>query len=433
MTFDNYEFKKYIVNAIKDLGFKELSAIQKLVLDNVRSDKNIIAMGKTGSGKTHAFLLPIFNDLTEEEKSCQAVIVAPTLELARQIYKVAQHIASFSPNTITVKAYYGGTDMEREMEKIKSNPPQIVVATPGKLVDLAIDENILKIHLAKYFVMDEADMIADSFLEDVFKISEKFKEAKKMVFSATIRESLEPLLRKFLSNTITLEVEKKDVSSLKIEHFLIPVKYRDKDSMLLELTQIINPYLAIVFANRKDEAQRIYEFLKSNGLNCVALHGDLDIRQRKRIVNEINALKYQYIIASDMVARGIDIEGVSHIINYSLPKDFEFYIHRSGRTGRMYMDGICYSFYEVENEEYLLNLEKRGITFDYLDIKNKELIPFKGRNSRKNRVKPVTEEEEIAKRVVKKPTKVTPGYKKKLAKKQQEVAQSFKCVGRRGK
>jgi ATP-dependent RNA helicase CshB len=281
--------------------------------------------------------------------------------------------------------------------------------------------------------MDEADMIADSFLEDVFKISEKFKEAKKMVFSATIRESLEPLLRKFLSNTITLEVEKKDVSSLKIEHFLIPVKYRDKDSMLLELTQIINPYLAIVFANRKDEAQRIYEFLKSNGLNCVALHGDLDIRQRKRIVNEINALKYQYIVASDMVARGIDIEGVSHIINYSLPKDFEFYIHRSGRTGRMYMDGICYSFYEVENEEYLLNLEKRGITFDYLDIKNKELIPFKGRNSRKNRVKPVTEEEEIAKRVVKKPTKVTPGYKKKLAKKQQEVAQSFKRVGRRGK
>ena len=144
--------------------------------------------------------------------------------------------------------------------------------------------------------------------------------------------------------------------------------------MLLELTEIINPYLAIIFANRKDQAQRVYEFLKSKGLNVIALHGDLDIRQRKRIVNEINALKYQYIVASDMVARGIDIEGVSHIINYELPKDFEFYIHRSGRTGRMYMDGICYSFYEDENQEYLDNLEKRGITFDYLDIKNKEII-----------------------------------------------------------
>ena len=431
MLFNNYEFKKYIIHAINDLGFKELSPIQKMVLDNLSSDKNIIAMSKTGSGKTHAFLLPIFNNLDELDKTCQAVIVAPTLELARQIYKMAQHIASFSPEAITVKAYYGGTDMEREMEKIKSNPPQIVVATPGKLVDLAIEENVLKIHLAKYFVLDEADMIADSFLEDVFKIAEKFKTAKKMVFSATIREELEPLLRKFLTNTITLQIEKKDVSSLKIDHYLIPVKYREKDSMLLELTQIINPYLAIVFANRKDQAQRLYELLKSNGLNAIALHGDLDIRQRKRIINEINALKYQYIVASDMVARGIDIEGVSHIINYELPKDFEFYIHRSGRTGRMYMDGVCYSFYEDMNEVYLDNLEKRGIVFDYLDIKNKELVPFKGRNSRKNRVKPTTEEETIAKRVVKKPTKVTPGYKKKMAKKQQEVAQKFKKIGGR--
>ena len=120
-----------------------------------------------------------------------------------------------------------------------------------------------------------------------------------------------------------------------------------------------------------------------------------------------------------------------HIINYELPKDFEFYIHRSGRTGRMYMDGVCYSFYEVENEEYLDNLEKRGITFEYLDIKNKELVPFKGRNSRQKRVKPTTEEETIAKRVVKKPTKVTPGYKKKLAKKQQEVADKFKKISKR--
>lgn len=421
-----YNFKKYIVSALRDLNFKELSPIQKLVLDNINQDKNIIAMSKTGSGKTHSFLLPIFNDLDESDKNTQAVIVAPTLELARQIYKMAAHIASFSPEAIVVKAYYGGTDMKREMEKIKSNPPQIVIATPGKLVDLVIDENILKIHLAKYFVLDEADMIADSFLEEVFKISEKFKEAKKMVFSATIRESLEVLLRKFLSNTLTLQVEKKDVSTLKISHYFIPVKYRDKDEMLLKMTKVINPYLAIVFANKKEEAQRLYEYLKENKLSVIALHGDLNVRERKRIVNEINALKYQYIVASDIVARGIDIEGVSHIINYSLPKDFEFYIHRSGRTGRMYMDGICYSFYEEENQEYLDNLEKRGITFDYLDIKGDELVPFKGRNSRANRVKPVTEEEKKATMFIPKPKKVTPGYKKKMQEKKQELTKKFK-------
>ena len=252
-----------------------------------------------------------------------------------------------------------------------------------------------------------------------------------MVFSATIRESLEILLKKFLSNTLTLQVEKKDVSTLKISHYLIPVKYREKDDMLLELTKIINPYLAIIFANRKEDAQRIYEFLKENKLNVIALHGDLNVRERKRIVNEINALKYQYIVASDIVARGIDIEGVSHIINYALPKDFEFYIHRSGRTGRMYMDGICYSFYEEENQDYLDNLEKRGITFDYLDIKNGELVPFKGRNARANRVKPVTEEEKKATLFVPKPKKVTPGYKKKMQEKKDALTKKFKSNKRK--
>lgn len=426
MLFSGYDFKDYIVKAIKDLHFKELSTIQKLVFDNLKTYKNIIAMSKTGSGKTHAFLLPIFNELNELDYNCQAIIVSPTMELARQIYKMAQHIASFSPNSIVIKVFYGGTDMNREIEKLKTNPPQIVIATPGKLVDLAIDENVLKIHNAKFFIMDEADMIADSFLEEVFKISEKFKDAKKMVFSATIREELEPILRKFLSNTITLQVENKNAASLKISHYLIPTKYRDKEEMLISMTKAINPYLAIIFANTKETVSLLYNLLKSNGVNCIALHGDLSIRERKRIVSEINNLKYQYVIASDMVARGIDILGVSHIINYELPKDFEFYIHRSGRTGRMYMDGICYSFYDLDNETYLTNLEKRGVIFDYLDLKKDELVPYKSRNSRQERIKPENKEVTLAKKMIKKPDKVTPGYKKKYQQKIKEIADAKK-------
>jgi ATP-dependent RNA helicase CshB len=259
--------------------------------------------------------------------------------------------------------------------------------------------------------MDEADMIADSFLEDVFKISEKFKTAKKMVFSATIRESLEPLLRKFLSNTVTLEVEKKDVSSLKIDHYLIPVKYREKDAMLLEMTQIINPYLAIVFANRKDTAQRIYEFLKSNGLNVIAMHGDLNIRERKRIVNDINNLKYQYVVASDIVARGIDIEGVSHIINYELPKDFEFYIHRSGRTARYEATGRVFSLYTYETESYVDDLKKKGLNPTFMKLVDHELIPTKLPKSRNVSVMKEAEQKLHAKNPL--PKKVKPGYKKK--------------------
>lgn len=426
MTFDGYEFKDYIIKAIKDLGFKSFSPIQKLVFDNLKNGKNIIAKSKTGSGKSHAFLMPIFNELDEDLKETQAVIVTPTLELARQLYKNAQHIASFSSKSITVKAYYGGTDMQREMDKIITNPPQIVIATPGKLKDLSVDENILKIHNAKYFVIDEADMVADSFLEQVFEISDKFKEAKKMVFSATIREEIEILLKKFLTNTQILEPQENDNKQLKIDHYLIPIKYQDKDQMLLDLTKTINPYLAIIFTNKKETVVRLYNNLKQANLNVCMIHGDLDIRERKHIVADINRLKYQWIVASDMIARGIDILGVSHIINYELPKDFEFYIHRSGRTGRMDMDGICYSLYDLDNEEYLANLEKRGIHFEYLTLKNKELVPYKGRNSRENRVKPVSQEEIMASKVIKKPNKVKPGYKKKIEAKRKEIASKYK-------
>lgn len=431
MLFLGYELKEYLVRALQDLKFKEFSTVQKEVFDNLKSKKNLIVTSKTGTGKTHAFLIPIFNNLDEKKKVTQAVIVTPTTELALQIQKMSQHLASFSSDTIVIKAFYGGTDMQREMERIASNPPQIVIATPGKLRDLAIEENVLKIHEAEYFVLDEVDMIADSFLEDAFIVSEKCANATKMVFSATIREGLEALLKKFLTNAVMIEATQKNTTSLKIEHYLIPVKYRDKDQLLLSLTKAINPYLAIIFANKKETVTRLYAFLKNNGINAVMLHGDLNVRERKRIVNEINALKYQYIIASDMLARGIDIVGVSHIINYELPRDFEFYIHRSGRTGRMYMDGVSYSFYDEENNTYLDNLAKKHISFNYLDIKNGELVPYKARNERSKRIKPLTDEEKKAKIFIKKPKKVTPGYKKKMEKQQEALAKKLKKGGRK--
>ncbi len=420
------ELKKYINSALKDLNFKELTDIQKQVFKENKSNKNIIGMSKTGSGKTHAFLLPIFNDLDEDSLTCQTVIVAPTNELATQIYKKASHLASFSPKTITIKCFTAASDIKRQVEKLKSNQPHIVIATPNKIKELSITYNILKIHEAKYFIIDEADMVADSFLEEILEIQEKFKNAKKMLFSATISESIEPVLKKFIKNSVLIQIQKKDVSSLKIDHYLIPVRARPKDLLLEKVLNCINPYLAIIFANKKETVEELYSFVKSKGFNCTTIHGNLNPRERKRVMNEIATLKYQYIIASDMVARGIDIEGVSHIINYDLPKDFEFYIHRSGRTGRMYMDGICYSLYEKENHTYLSNLENRGITFDYVDVKNGEFVPYKGRNARQNRVIPEKQEVKIAKKMISKPKKVTPGYKKKYNEEAQKIAKKIK-------
>ena len=287
MKFLGYETKDYVAKALQDLEFNDFSNIQKEVFDNLNSGKNIIARSKTGSGKTHAYLLPVFNELDPKDETCQAVIVTPTIELARQVYKVALHIASFSGDTINVKAYFGGTDLQKEVAKIKAHMPQVVIATPGKLEDLVIKQNVLKIHEAKYCIIDEADMVADSFLDELLNLANSLANARKMVFSATFREEILVILKKYLTNTQILEIkEEGNSNNLDIKHYLIPTKTRDRKDLLLELTSIINPYLAIIFANKGTEVDEIYQLLKEKNYNVCYLHGNLDVRSRKRIINE---------------------------------------------------------------------------------------------------------------------------------------------------
>ena len=418
MQFDGYEFKNFLVKAIEDLGFKEFTPIQKMVFDNMKLNNNVIAKSKTGSGKTHAYLLPIFEDLDPTNPKTQAVIITPTIELARQVYKVAQHLASFSGDEIVIKAYYGGSDLQKDIAKIKSTNPQIVIATPGRLEDLVIKQNVLKIHEANYLIIDEADMVVDSFLDNLFTLNSSLESARKMVFSATFRQSLLVLLKKYLTNTVMLEPKEETVESLAISHYLIPLKYQEKDIVLAKLVSIINPYLCIIFVNKKEDTFPIYQMLKEKGFSVCEFNGDLDLRQRKRIANEINALRYQFVVATDILARGIDIIGVSHIINYDLPNDFEFYIHRSGRAGRAQFSGICYTLYSHEDLEYLDSLKQRGINFSYLKIKDDSLVEAADRT---RGPRPLTEEEKKALRSVKGGTKVKPGYKKKFQKESEKA------------
>jgi len=428
MKFDNYEFKDYIIKAAMDLGFKKLSPIQKIVFDSLNENRNIIAKSKTGSGKTHSYLMPIFENLEPEVKKVQALIVTPTIELARQVERNAKHLASFSSDTIVVKAYYGGTDLEKEIKKIESNPPQIVIATPGKLNDLVIKQNVLKVHEAKYFVLDEADMVVDSFLEELLILSNSITNAKKMVFSATFSEENLVLIKKYLGNTLFLEPTNETVKNLKIDHYLIPIRYKERMEVLDQVLKIINPYLAIIFVNKNEDVNEVYAHLKEEGYNVCGFYGDMPIRERKRIINNINALKYQYIVSTDILARGIDIEGVSHIINFDLPYDFEFYIHRSGRSGRVDMDGICYSLYSEDNEEYLANLAKRGITFKYLQIKKGEFVEVEKKMSRR-----LQEEKNLVMEARKRQTKkkeVKPGYKKKYNKETKKIVKKLKYGGK---
>ena len=211
-----------------------------------------------------------------------------------------------------------------------------------------------------------------------------------------------------------IHIQPRQQTAVKINHILYPTKHRSRVNIVANLLKTINPYLAIIFVNTKQHATEVSNALTSQGLQVGQIHGDLTPRQRRQMMQRIRNLDFQYIVATDIAARGIDIEGVSHVINYELPQDLEFYIHRVGRTARGNYDGVAITLYDSAEEELLQELEERGIKFNYKELKNGELVTVNARNSRQKREKKENEIDKIAKAKVRKPKKVTPGYKKKM-------------------
>lgn len=408
--------KPYIKAALEDLNFSLLTQIQQEVIPLALKKIDIIGQSQTGSGKTHAFLIPIFESLNEDEHKVQVVITTPTRELAEQIYKVAHHIASFSATPISIARYMGGTDKMRTLAKLKSQP-QIVIGTPGRIKDLAIDERALHVHTAKILVIDEADMTLEAgFLQDIDKIAYAMdNNLQMMVFSATIPVGLKPFLKKYMQAPQHIHISPRQQTAVKIEHILYPTKHRPRIEVLKKVLTALNPYLAVVFANTKKDAAEISNKLTAAGFKVGEIHGDLDPRKRRQVMNRIRHLEFQYIVATDIAARGIDIEGISHVINYELPADLEFYIHRTGRTARGAFDGVAITLFDTGEEAALSELEARGITFAYKELdKSGDLIDSNHRNRRVSRVKRENEIDKLAKAKVRKPKKVSPGYKKKM-------------------
>ncbi len=408
--------KNFIQKAIKDLGFKDFTEVQNLVIPKANSGLDIIGCSQTGTGKTHAFLIPIFEALDLNDHSVQTVITAPTRELAGQIHKFATHIAKFSETHIDIRKYVGGSDREKEINRLKKSQPMIVIGTPGKIIDLAIKENVLKIYKTKIFVIDEADMSLEiGFLEDIDKMAASMSENLQMlVFSATIPEKIRPFLRKYMNKPSEIFIKPKELSSLNIEHIFLPIKSNSRETVLLNLVKTINPYIALIFCNRKETVEEIGSLLYSKGYNVAKLHGDISPRQRKQVMDRIKKVEFQYIVASDIASRGIDIDGVSHVVNYELPKDMEFYVHRSGRTGRASYTGMAISLYTPRDESYLDFLENKVINIIYKDIKINELVNRRDRNERIKRIQSTKSVEIDKLNLKRKNKKVKPGYKKKF-------------------
>ena len=416
MKFTDLPLKGYLQEALAEINFVEATEVQEKLIPIVLSGRDLVGESKTGSGKTHTFLIPIFQQLNEDLDQVQAVITAPSRELATQIYQAARQIAEHSETEVRVVNYVGGTDKNRQIDKLQSSQPQIVIGTPGRIYDL-VKSGDLAIHKAGIFVVDEADMTLDmGFLETVDKIAGSLpKDLQFLVFSATIPQKLQPFLKKYLSNPVIEQIKTKTVISDTIENWLISTKGRDKNAQILEMTRLMQPYLAMIFVNTKTRADELHSYLTANGLRVAKIHGDIAPRERKRIMNQVKNLDFEYIVATDLAARGIDIEGVSHVINDAIPQDLSFFVHRVGRTGRNGLSGIAITLYQPSDDADIRELEKLNIQFLPKEMKNGEFVDTYDRDRRVNREK--TREKldlEMIGLVKKKKKKIKPGYKKKI-------------------
>src|SRR5690625_1999787 len=422
-TFEDFSFHPQMYEVIGKLNFQKPTEIQTKVIPAVLNGESVIGKSRTGSGKTHAFLLPLVNQLNPEKNHVQFVITAPTRELAMQLYDELKKVIQYADtgHQWKMKLLTGGTDKQRMMEKLKE-PPHIIVGTPGRILDL-VKEEALSIFKASSFVIDEADLMLDlGFIHEVDQLLVRAnQDIQLLVFSATIPEKLEHFLKKYLHSPTYIKIEE-HFSPKNMEHCLIPLKHRGEADVIIEISKAINPYLAIIFTNGKEQANELAAALQTKGLDAGLIHGGLAPRERKRILKAIQNLRYQYIVATDLASRGIDIKGVSHVINAQLPKEEHFYIHRVGRTARAGLEGTAISLYNDADLKLINKLEQKGLQFIYSEVKKGELVEAKSWNERSLRTKATTNiEQEAWKRVKKKKKYVKPGYKKKMKQEQEAI------------
>lgn len=415
-TFKQYNFKPFIMNALDELNFKEPTKIQENIIPEIMKGRSVIGQSATGSGKTHAFLLPIFEEVNPDENSVQAVITTPSRELAYQIYENAKQLAKHSDKVIHLANYVGGTDKKRQIEKLKNEQPQIVVGTPGRVADL-INGQHLDVHTAKNLVIDEADMTMDlGFLTEVDTIAASFgKDVQMMVFSATIPQKLRIFLKKYMTNPYIENIPNASVINPNIDNLLISTKGEDRNDLIYKLITMGEPYLVLIFANTKKRVEELYEYLRNQGLKVGMVSGSLTPRERKRMMKQIQNLDFQFVVATDLAARGIDIEGVSDVINDDIPEDLEYFIHRVGRTGRNNMSGTAITLYDPDEEDEIDALEKMGISFKPKAIKGGRIVDTYDRNRRKvHRRRHDKLQPNMIGMIKKKKRNIKPGYKRKI-------------------
>ncbi|MBJ7986278.1 DEAD/DEAH box helicase [Bacillus cereus] len=344
-------------HTLRENGIVEATPIQEKAIPVVMSGKDIIGQAKTGTGKTLAFVLPILEKINPESSDVQALIVAPTRELALQITAEIKKMLVHRED-INVLAIYGGQDVAQQLRKLKGNT-HIVVATPGRLLDHIRRETIDLSNLSM-LVLDEADqMLYFGFLYDIEDILDETPDSKQtMLFSATMPKDIKKLAKRYMEEPQMIQVQSEEVTVDTIEQRVIETTDRAKPDALRFVMDRDQPFLAVIFCRTKVRASKLYDDLKGFGYNCAELHGDIPQAKRERVMKSFREAKIQYLIATDVAARGLDVDGVTHVFNYDIPEDVESYIHRIGRTGRAGGSGLAITFVAAKDERYLEEIEK---------------------------------------------------------------------------
>lgn len=357
LDFLQLGIRKEINHTLKSLGIVAPTSIQERTIPSVMEGKDVIAQAQTGTGKTLTFVLPILEKIDVHNSDVQALILTPTRELAQQVSKEIKRMVE-NVEGINVLAVYGGQDVKHQLKKLKG-AMHIVVATPGRLLD-HIRRETIDLSTIQMLVLDEADQMLDmGFLPEVDDIiHETLSSRQTMLFSATISKEIKALAKKYMIEPEFIEVKAKKVTVEEIKQVVIETTDRRKQETLLHLIQEHRPFLAIIFCRTKIRAIKLHEALLVNGYKSDELHGDLSQSKREKAMKRFREAKTQFLVATDVAARGLDVEGVTHVYNYDIPHDVESYVHRIGRTGRAGGDGVAYTLVAPKDLEFLRMIEK---------------------------------------------------------------------------
>lgn len=358
MTFEELGLQDSLMKAINDLGYKNPTPIQEQTIPLLtEKTTDVVALAQTGTGKTAAFGFPILNKFNPKNTDTQALILAPTRELCIQITNDLKNFGKYI-NGLNIVAVYGGSSIENQIRDIKRGA-QIIAATPGRLVDL-IERKAVKLHTIDIVVLDEADeMLNMGFKEDLDLILEQTPPTKNTwLFSATMPREVERIAKNYMNDPVELSAGKRNEGATNITHLYYTVNQRDRYLALKRIADFYPEIFGMVFCRTKAETQQVADALIKDGYSADALHGDLSQSQRDFVMKRFRNRTLQMLVATDVAARGIDVDNITHVINYNLPEDVENYTHRSGRTARAGRSGISIVIVTPKEAGKIRDIEK---------------------------------------------------------------------------